>query len=223
MEEFSSGDEVGFSPDDASNAVKECIEGVIGGVDYSQNKVNQWTASIVEHSLTQLVKQAKAFKYIGNDVFICVGFSPDDASNAVKECIEGVIGGVDYSQNKVNQWTASIVEHSLTQLVKQAKAFKYIGNDVFICCIEGVIGGVDYSQNKVNQWTASIVEHSLTQLVKQAKAFKYIVNCAIMQKSGAGLHTANSCYWDTTTDGSCTVKWENRTMYCVVSVFAVAL
>lgn len=22
-----------------------------------------------------------------------------------------------------------------------------------------------------------------------------------MQKSGAGLHTANSCYWDTTTDG----------------------
>ncbi|KAF5890017.1 dynein light chain tctex-type 3, partial [Clarias magur] len=81
-----------------------------------------------------------------------VGFSPDDASNAVKECIEGVIGGVDYSQNKVNQWTASIVEHSLTQLVKQGKTFKYI------------------------------------------------VNCAIMQKSGAGLHTANSCYWDTTTD-----------------------
>ncbi|KAI4899886.1 hypothetical protein NFI96_012082 [Prochilodus magdalenae] len=90
-------------------------------------------------------------------------------------------------------------------------------------CIEGVIGGVDYSQNKVNQWTASIVEHSLTQLVKQGKPFKYIVNCAIMQKSGAGLHTANSCYWDTTTDGSCTVRWENRTMYCVVSVFAVAV
>uniref|UniRef100_A0A8C2JS24 Dynein light chain Tctex-type 3 n=1 Tax=Cyprinus carpio TaxID=7962 RepID=A0A8C2JS24_CYPCA len=90
-------------------------------------------------------------------------------------------------------------------------------------CIEGIIGGVDYSQNKVNQWTASIVEHTLTQLVKQGKPFKYIVNCAVMQKSGAGLHTANSCYWDTTTDGSCTVRWENRTMYCVVSVFAVAI
>lgn len=90
-------------------------------------------------------------------------------------------------------------------------------------CIESIIGGVDYSQNKVNQWTASIVEHSLTQLVKQGKPFKYIVNCAVMQKSGAGLHTASSCYWDTTTDGSCTVRWENRTMYCVVSVFAVAV
>ncbi|KAI4805800.1 dynein light chain Tctex-type 3 [Gymnodraco acuticeps] len=90
-------------------------------------------------------------------------------------------------------------------------------------CVEGVIGGTDYNQNKVNQWTASIVEHSLTHLVKQGRPFKYIVNCAIMQKSGAGLHTANSCYWDTTTDGSCTARWENRTMYCVVSVFAVAV
>lgn len=51
--------------------VGQCIEGVIGGVDYSQSKVNQWTASIVEHSLTQLVKQGKAFKYIGNNVLIC--------------------------------------------------------------------------------------------------------------------------------------------------------
>uniref|UniRef100_A0A3P9QGQ3 Dynein light chain Tctex-type 3 n=1 Tax=Poecilia reticulata TaxID=8081 RepID=A0A3P9QGQ3_POERE len=90
-------------------------------------------------------------------------------------------------------------------------------------CIEGVIGGTDYNHNKVNQWTANIVEHSLTHLVKQGRPFKYIVNCTIMQKSGAGLHTANSCYWDTTTDGSCTVRWENRTIYCVVSVFAVAM
>ncbi|XP_012719865.2 dynein light chain Tctex-type 3 isoform X2 [Fundulus heteroclitus] len=90
-------------------------------------------------------------------------------------------------------------------------------------CIEGVIGGTDYNQNKVNQWTANIVEHSLTHLVKQSRPFKYIVNCTIMQKSGAGLHTANACYWDTTTDGSCTVRWENRTMYCVVSVFAVGM
>uniref|UniRef100_UPI0037E969DD dynein light chain Tctex-type 3-like n=1 Tax=Semicossyphus pulcher TaxID=241346 RepID=UPI0037E969DD len=90
-------------------------------------------------------------------------------------------------------------------------------------CIEGVIGGTDYDQSKVNQWTANIVEHSLTHLVKQGRPFKYIVNCAIMQKTGAGLHTANSCFWDTATDGSSTVRWENRTMYCVVSVFAVAV
>lgn len=27
------------------------------------------------------------------------------------------------------------------------------------------------------------------------------VSCVIMQKNGAGLHTASSCYWDNTTDG----------------------
>uniref|UniRef100_A0AAY5KHL5 Dynein light chain Tctex-type 3 n=1 Tax=Esox lucius TaxID=8010 RepID=A0AAY5KHL5_ESOLU len=90
-------------------------------------------------------------------------------------------------------------------------------------CIQSVIGEESYRQDSVNQWTAKIVEQALTLLVKQSKSFKYIVSCAVMQKCGAGLHTANSCYWDTAADGSCTVKWENRTMYCVVSVFAVAL
>ena len=41
--------------------------------------------------------------------------------------------------------------------------------------------------------------------------------------SGAGLHTASSCYWDNSTDGSCTVRWENKTMYCIVSVFGLAI
>lgn len=27
-----------------------------------------------------------------------------------------------------------------------------------------------------------------------------------MQKNGAGLHTASSCYWNNETDGSCTVS-----------------
>ncbi|KFP58056.1 Dynein light chain Tctex-type 3, partial [Cariama cristata] len=92
-------------------------------------------------------------------------------------------------------------------------------------CIENVLGKADYNHNKVNQWTAAIVEQSLTHLVKLGKTYKYIVTCAVMQRSGAGLHTASSCFWDTTTDGNrtCTVRWENRTMNCIVNVFAVAI
>ena len=64
-----------------------------------------------------------------------------------------------------------------------------------------------------------------------------------MQKNGGGLHTASSCYWDNATDGysyssiqvqlllslfhclagSCTIRWENKTMYCVVSVFGLSV
>ncbi|XP_015249183.1 PREDICTED: dynein light chain Tctex-type 1-like [Cyprinodon variegatus] len=60
-------------------------------------------------------------------------------------------------------------------------------------------------------------------IVKEVKLKTLCVTCSVMQKTGAGLHTANSCYWDTSMDGSCTVRWENRTMYCVVSVFAVSI
>uniref|UniRef100_A0ABI7VXP8 Dynein light chain Tctex-type 3 n=1 Tax=Felis catus TaxID=9685 RepID=A0ABI7VXP8_FELCA len=90
-------------------------------------------------------------------------------------------------------------------------------------CIDGVLGGEDYNQNNINQWTASIVEQSLTHLVKLGKAYKYIVTCAVVQRSAYGFHTASSCFWDTTSDGTCTVRWENRTMNCIVNVFAIAI
>jgi len=51
-----------------------------------------------------------------------------------------------------------------------------------------------YQHNKVNRWTADIVDHVLTELTKLGKPFKYIVQAVIMQKNGAGLHTASSCY-----------------------------
>ncbi|KAL1131343.1 hypothetical protein AAG570_010961 [Ranatra chinensis] len=89
--------------------------------------------------------------------------------------------------------------------------------------IEESIGGNAYQQNKVNQWTTNVVEACLGNLTKLQKAFKYIVTCTIMQKNGAGLHTASSCFWDNTTDGSCTVRWENKTMYCIVSVYGLAI
>lgn len=89
--------------------------------------------------------------------------------------------------------------------------------------VETVIGGSSYHHNKVNQWTSSVVEQCLNQLTKLNKPFKYIglsidvvalgvhpasgtlcvlpVSCVIMQKNGAGLHTAASCFWDNSTDG----------------------
>ncbi len=80
--------------------------------------------------------------------------------------------------------------------------------------------------------------------------FSYLtVTCVVVQKNGAGVHTvsigyrldicgfyanliffifilpvqASSCFWDNGTDGSCTVRWENKTMYCIVSVFGLAI
>ncbi len=68
----------------------------------------------------------------------------------------------------------------------------------------------------------------MKELTGLEKPFKYVVTCTIMQKNGAGLHTALSCNWDTVTDGVLTVKWPsdqhkdyNKTLYCIVNVFAL--
>uniref|UniRef100_A0A3Q3JV32 Dynein light chain Tctex-type 3 n=1 Tax=Monopterus albus TaxID=43700 RepID=A0A3Q3JV32_MONAL len=90
--------------------------------------------------------------------------------------------------------------------------------------VEGHMLPVTCGQGRqVNKWTAAIVERCLTQLVRQGKPYKYIMKYAVMQKTGACIHTANSCYWDTAMDESCTVRWENRSMYFVVNVFTVAI
>ena len=48
-----------------------------------------------------------------------------------------------------------------------------------------------------------------------------------MQKNGAGLHSCNSCYWDSTNDNTVQLKWPNdkkkdAALLCIVSVWGVA-
>ncbi|XP_031178059.1 dynein light chain Tctex-type 1 [Sander lucioperca] len=89
--------------------------------------------------------------------------------------------------------------------------------------VEAAIGGNAYQHSRVNQWSTSVVEQCLSQLSKLGKPFKYIVTCIITQKNGAGLQTASTCFWDNSSDGSCAVRWENKSMYCIVNVFGLAL
>ncbi|KAM4712939.1 dynein light chain Tctex-type 1-like [Anableps anableps] len=96
-------------------------------------------------------------------------------------------------------------------------------NKIIKCAVETVIGENSYKHSRVNQWTTSVVEQCLIQLSKLGKPFKYIANCIIMQKNGAGLQTASTCFWDNTTDESCTVRWENKSMYVIVSIFGLAI
>lgn len=89
--------------------------------------------------------------------------------------------------------------------------------------IEVILGTTFYDHDKVDKWSSTVSEQCLSALSKLKKSFKYVVTCSIMQKVGAGLHTASSCYWDSQTDGTCTVRWENPTMYCIVTVFGLAI
>ncbi|KAI8614185.1 hypothetical protein CcCBS67573_g06048 [Chytriomyces confervae] len=96
-------------------------------------------------------------------------------------------------------------------------------NNVIKESIESTIQNAAYHHNKVGQWNSNIVEQCLKKLASLNKPFKYIVTCTIMQKNGAGLHAASSCYWDSTTDGCTTYKYDSKTMYCIVNVFGLAI
>jgi dynein light chain Tctex-type 1 len=89
--------------------------------------------------------------------------------------------------------------------------------------LDTVLQSQQYNADKVPQWTSVCMESCMKRLTALNKPFKYIVTCLIMQKTGAGLHTAASCFWDSATDGSRTVRWENKTMYCICSVFGLAI
>jgi len=87
--------------------------------------------------------------------------------------------------------------------------------------IDPVLRAETYDAKKVQGWSADLVEHVLKFLQDLNKPFKYVVTCLIMEKNGAGLHTASTCYWDKETDGSVTVQWDNLTMTAIVTVFAL--
>eukprot|EP00695_Tsukubamonas_globosa_P003947 TRINITY_DN935_c0_g1_i1.p2 TRINITY_DN935_c0_g1~~TRINITY_DN935_c0_g1_i1.p2 ORF type:complete len:76 (-),score=9.77 TRINITY_DN935_c0_g1_i1:70-297(-) len=43
------------------------------------------------------------------------------------------------------------------------------------------------------------------------------------KKLGAGLQSASSCYWDSTTDGTVVYRFESKTMHAITQVWALAL
>lgn len=56
-----------------------------------------------------------------------------------------------------------------------------------------------------------------------SKPFKYVVTCNLVQKAGAGMHTATTVLWDDKTDGKHTVSIEKPTMLCVCTVYWCAI
>lgn len=80
-----------------------------------------------------------------------------------------------------------------------------------------------YNSKKVNEWTNSIVQNCLKELQALARPFKYIITCIIMQKTGAGLNSTASMFWDASKDGHCKVPWQNSTMHCVVTIYGLSV
>jgi len=67
--------------------------------------------------------------------------------------------------------------------------------------LQTTLSEVQYDPEKVAVWTNAVTDACLKGLQSLSKPFKYIVTCIIMQKNGAGLHSAVGAFWDSKKDG----------------------
>ena len=88
-----------------------------------------------------------------------------------------------------------------------------------------------YSDSCALKWNNLICEEIVSRLVGCKKPYKYIVDCLIMQKTGSGLHSHTTSYFDSANDGQITYLWPkdkskdqpNKTMNCLVTVFGASV
>ncbi|KAG8229070.1 hypothetical protein J437_LFUL005704 [Ladona fulva] len=158
-------------------------------------------------------------------VVVCVVLASFVGSDVLGESFVPLLGvGLGFVDNFTDWLIEEACGFDGTDPELASNAFRVdIVSNIIKEVIENTIGANTYQNSKVNQWTSTVVESCLSSLNKMQKPFKYVVTCTIMQKNGAGLHSASSCYWDDKSDGTCTVRWENKTMYCIVSVFGLAI
>lgn len=80
--------------------------------------------------------------------------------------------------------------------------------------IEHHLRGRDYNESLLPQWINDIAESCMEELHAPKKPFKYIVSVCIMQRTGAGIHCAKACYWDTVSDGQDEHEQHNTKRRC---------
>jgi dynein light chain Tctex-type 1 len=85
------------------------------------------------------------------------------------------------------------------------------------------LNGQVFQQRNVQTWIDEIGDNSLKGLKALNENFKLVVSCFISEKTGAGVCASVTSLWNEKTDGCCTIKWQNSSMQCIVTVFGTAL
>lgn len=89
--------------------------------------------------------------------------------------------------------------------------------------LNGYLESKKYNPNKTSEWVDNINNQIIAQLRELSPNFKYLVSTTLLQKVGAGLHVEAATFWDSTSDGSITVKYENDTLIAISIVFGIAM
>lgn len=88
-----------------------------------------------------------------------------------------------------------------------------------------------YTDEAVGKWNDRICEGIMAQLINLKWSARFSVDCLIMQRNGAGLHSATASFLDNSVDGQYTYLWPkeksrdhpNKSILCLVTVFGAIM
>jgi hypothetical protein len=162
-----------------------------------RSQVSQWTSSCLENCIKRLTALNKPFKY----VVTCVIMQKNGEART-------------RAHTHIHTQTRTHT-HAHTRTHTRAHAHTHAR----VCHSAGGGGGevAVWAGWRAGEWPWVGVRYS-TGTHTRTHTHAYTRAAA-----GAGLHTAASCWWDATTDGSRTVRWENKSMYCICTVFGLAV
>ena len=100
---------------------------------------------------------------------------------------------------------------------------KNVLNDMIKIIIENSLKNKIYEKNNAQSWCNNISDEIIKILHQQQRGLKFICNTTIFEKSYSSLNYSSTCLWNPSNDGSITVKFENDTMHCFVSLFGISI
>jgi dynein light chain Tctex-type 1 len=97
--------------------------------------------------------------------------------------------------------------------------------------VDLLLKDVMWDETQAAHWNNKIAENLLARLVDSRRAYKYAVDVCVLQKTGAGLHSATATFVDIQNDAAVSYLWPkekskdtmNKAVVCLVTVFAAAL
>lgn len=95
--------------------------------------------------------------------------------------------------------------------------------NVFSTVLEEEGEAQQYDHQKANVWITKMCDQCMERLTKLRKPYKFVVQAMVMRKTGAGMHVCSSAFYGQNDNCVCESHDVSKYLYCVITVYWVAI